>query len=107
MARSQGKIVIVTGAASGIGEGAARRFAKDGATLVLGDKDSTGLQALADDLAPPPLRRAKPMCRKWPIARRWSHWRSSGSDGSTFWSAMPGSIISASWTEAIFPPFTR
>ena len=52
MARFQGKIVIVTGAASGIGEGAARRFAKDGATLVLGDKDSTGLQALADDLAP-------------------------------------------------------
>lgn len=52
MARFQGKIVIVTGAASGIGEGAARRFAQEGATLVLGDTDGAGLQKLAGDLAP-------------------------------------------------------
>ena len=52
MARFQGKIVIVTGAASGIGEGAARRFAQEGATLVLGDTDGAGLQKLAADLAP-------------------------------------------------------
>ncbi len=52
MARFQGKIVIVTGAASGIGEGAARRFAQEGATLVLGDTDGAGLQKLACDLAP-------------------------------------------------------
>lgn len=52
MARFQGKIVIVTGAASGIGEGAARRFAQEGATLVLGDTDGAGLHKLADELAP-------------------------------------------------------
>ena len=52
MAAFDGKIVIVTGAASGIGEGVARRFAADGATLVLGDTDRDALQKLADDLAP-------------------------------------------------------
>ena len=49
-ARFADKIVIVTGAASGIGEGAARRFATEGATLVLGDKDAGGLEKLASDL---------------------------------------------------------
>lgn len=34
MARFTGKIIVITGAASGIGEGAARRFAEEGATLV-------------------------------------------------------------------------
>ncbi|MDR6147147.1 meso-butanediol dehydrogenase/(S,S)-butanediol dehydrogenase/diacetyl reductase [Sphingomonas sp. SORGH_AS870] len=52
MARFDGKIVIVTGAASGIGEGAARRFAQEGATLVLGDTDQDGLATLAEVLAP-------------------------------------------------------
>ena len=37
MARFTDKVVIVTGAASGIGEEAARRFAAEGATLVVGD----------------------------------------------------------------------
>ncbi len=50
MARFSGKVVIVTGAASGIGEGAARRFAAEGATLVLGDTDAAGLETLAADL---------------------------------------------------------
>ncbi len=50
MARFTGKVVIVTGAASGIGEGAARRFAAEGAKLVLGDLDETGLKHLAADL---------------------------------------------------------
>ncbi len=44
------KTVIVSGAASGIGEGAARRFAAEGARLVLGDRDGEGLRKLADDL---------------------------------------------------------
>ena len=50
MARFDGKVVLVTGAASGIGEGAARRFAAEGASLVLGDKDGAGLQKLAGEL---------------------------------------------------------
>jgi len=51
MARFTDKIVIITGAASGIGEAAARRFAAEGATLVLGDKDADGLKTLASGLA--------------------------------------------------------
>lgn len=50
MARFSNKVVIITGAASGIGEGAARLFAAEGARLVLGDKDEKGLKDLAGDL---------------------------------------------------------
>lgn len=48
--RFDGKVVVITGAASGIGEGAARRFAAEGATLVLGDRDGAGLEKIASDL---------------------------------------------------------
>lgn len=51
MARFGDKVVVVTGAASGIGEGAARRFAAEGATLVLADKDAAGLAKVADSLS--------------------------------------------------------
>ncbi|TXC70318.1 SDR family oxidoreductase [Sphingomonas ginsenosidivorax] len=47
MARFADKVVVITGAASGIGEGAARRFAEEGATLVLGDIDTGALDTLA------------------------------------------------------------
>jgi meso-butanediol dehydrogenase/(S,S)-butanediol dehydrogenase/diacetyl reductase len=47
MARFDGKVVIITGAASGIGEGAAIRFSAEGASLILGDKDLVGLEKLA------------------------------------------------------------
>lgn len=50
MARFTGKVVLITGAASGIGEAAARRFAAEGAKLVLGDVDAQGLKHLAADL---------------------------------------------------------
>ncbi|WP_294640738.1 SDR family NAD(P)-dependent oxidoreductase [uncultured Aureimonas sp.] len=51
MARFQDKMVIVTGAASGIGEGAARRFAAEGARLVLNDRDAEGLSRIAASLS--------------------------------------------------------
>ncbi len=50
MARFTGKVVIVTGAGSGIGEAAARRFAAEGGALVLADKDADGLARVAADL---------------------------------------------------------
>ena len=50
MARFSDKVVVITGAGSGIGEGAARRFAAEGATLVLADRDSAGLDRVAKDL---------------------------------------------------------
>lgn len=44
-------VVLITGAASGIGEATARRLANDGATaLILIDRDEARLNALGDDL---------------------------------------------------------
>jgi meso-butanediol dehydrogenase / (S,S)-butanediol dehydrogenase / diacetyl reductase len=47
MGRFSGKVVLVTGAASGIGEEAARRFGREGATLVLADQNGDGLTKAA------------------------------------------------------------
>jgi meso-butanediol dehydrogenase/(S,S)-butanediol dehydrogenase/diacetyl reductase len=48
--RFDGKVVLVTGAASGIGAATARRFAAEGAKLMLGDVDSERLSAIAKEL---------------------------------------------------------
>jgi NAD(P)-dependent dehydrogenase (short-subunit alcohol dehydrogenase family) len=46
----QGKVAVVTGAASGIGRGLARACAREGMRIVLADVDEAGLSALADEL---------------------------------------------------------
>jgi NAD(P)-dependent dehydrogenase (short-subunit alcohol dehydrogenase family) len=43
--RLEGKVAVVTGAASGIGRGIAERFDAEGARLVLTDRDADGLEA--------------------------------------------------------------
>jgi meso-butanediol dehydrogenase/(S,S)-butanediol dehydrogenase/diacetyl reductase len=50
MKRFEGKIVIVTGAASGIGEATARRFSSEGACVALVDRNETPLANVAKDL---------------------------------------------------------
>jgi NADP-dependent 3-hydroxy acid dehydrogenase YdfG len=45
------KVVMITGASSGFGEAAARRFAQDGSTLILAARSLDKLQALAASLA--------------------------------------------------------
>ena len=50
MGRFSNKVVLVTGAASGIGEAAARRFGQEGASLVLVDKNGEGLRKVADGI---------------------------------------------------------
>lgn len=42
--------VIVTGAASGIGQGVAERFSKEGANVVLADLDEAGLQQVMSEM---------------------------------------------------------
>jgi 3(or 17)beta-hydroxysteroid dehydrogenase len=48
MGRVQGKIAIVTGAASGIGRGCARQLLAEGATVVCADRDERGAQIAAE-----------------------------------------------------------
>ncbi len=50
MKRYTDKSVIITGAASGLGKGAALRFAKEGARLVISDLNEAGLEAVAREL---------------------------------------------------------
>ena len=47
MGRVQDQVAIVTGAARGLGEAISYRLAQEGAILVLGDIDETGLEATA------------------------------------------------------------
>lgn len=48
--RIEGKVALVIGAARGIGKGIAKRFAEEGAQLVLADSEAEAGQATADEL---------------------------------------------------------
>ena len=48
--RLEGKVALITGAAGGIGEAAARAFAQEGALLLLSDADEEGARRLAREL---------------------------------------------------------
>jgi NADP-dependent 3-hydroxy acid dehydrogenase YdfG len=51
MQNIQGKVVVITGASSGLGEAAARALAKEGAKLVLGARRLDRLKALSSELS--------------------------------------------------------
>ena len=65
MRRFEGKVVIVTGAASGIGAATARRFASEGAMVALIDREEVGLAKVAKELA---AERTLPMWRTSPTS---------------------------------------
>ncbi len=52
MTRLQGKVALITGAASGIGKACARHLAREGATVVLTDREPAG-EAVAAELGAP------------------------------------------------------
>ena len=58
MTRGDGKVAIVTGAASGLGRGCARRLAGEGARVVLADRDTALGEAAATELGAPHVFRA-------------------------------------------------
>ena len=45
-----GKVIVITGASSGLGEAAARHLSAQGATVVLGARRADRIRALADEL---------------------------------------------------------
>ena len=49
--RLEGKVAAITGAASGFGEAAARRFVEEGAKVVLGDIQDDAGQEVAKSLS--------------------------------------------------------
>jgi 3-oxoacyl-[acyl-carrier protein] reductase len=51
VSRFEGKSVIVTGAGSGFGEATAKRFASEGANVVLGDINQEGLTRVSQEIA--------------------------------------------------------
>jgi 3-oxoacyl-[acyl-carrier protein] reductase len=50
MARLAGKVAVITGAASGFGEGMAKRFAEEGAKVVVADLNAKGAERVAGEI---------------------------------------------------------
>ncbi|MBN9251166.1 MAG: SDR family NAD(P)-dependent oxidoreductase, partial [Mesorhizobium sp.] len=48
--RLKGKVAIITGAASGFGEGMARRFAEEGAKVAVADLNAKGAERVAAEI---------------------------------------------------------
>ena len=86
MSGIEGKVVVITGASSGIGEATARELARRGAKVVLGARRTDRLDALVAELAATAARRHERKIDVTKLARRaalFVGWRSTHSDVST------------------------
>jgi NAD(P)-dependent dehydrogenase (short-subunit alcohol dehydrogenase family) len=66
--RLEGKVAVITGGASGIGEGTVRRFVQEGARVLIGDLNEDGAQALAKELGDAAAARAVDVRREDQVA---------------------------------------
>lgn len=64
MGRLEGKTAIVTGAASGFGEGMAKRFAGEGANVLVADLNSEGAERVASEIGAAALPLAVDVARR-------------------------------------------
>ena len=71
MQNIKGKVIIITGASSGIGEATAYKLASAGAKLVLGARREDKLRAIADKIN---ADGAPPMWSSPKTATRWWSW---------------------------------
>ena len=72
--RLDGKDAIITGAAGGIGAASARRFAAEGAIVLLSDCSPAAAEQLAGELGEPAASRAHDVCSEsdWSVVRDWA-----------------------------------
>jgi len=68
MARLDGKVAIITGAASGFGEGMARRFAEEGARIIVADINGKGAGRVAGEIGAAAIAVTADVSRKEDIA---------------------------------------
>ncbi len=71
MTRLAGKTAIITGGASGFGEGMAKRFAEEGAKIVVADLNLKGAQKVASAIGKAAPSRCMPMSRARKKSMRW------------------------------------
>lgn len=84
----KGKIVFITGASSGIGEGCARKFASQGSDLILNARNVAKLEELKKELEtkygvrvcllPFDVRDRKAVSQHWPLYRKSGKYRCVG-----------------------------
>ena len=72
--RLDGKVVLVTGAARGIGAAIAGRFSEEGAKLLLTDADEAGVQQTAADIGGDARARAHDVTSEseWDAVAAWA-----------------------------------
>lgn len=67
--RLKDKVAVVTGAASGFGEGIARRFVAEGASVVLADLNEAGAERVAAEIGPGAVAIGADVTRRDDVAR--------------------------------------